>query len=559
MQKFTYLLLLAITGLSLPVMAEKPIAKPNILLIVAEDLSPRIGAYGDNVAQTPNLDKLAEQSVRFTNVYAAAGVCAPNRSALISGMFPISLGTHQMRTSSLPLPTGQQGYEAVPPDPMKAFPELLRRAGYATANFAKKDYQFGEPSTIWDIDTGNYLSPLVSDLWAQLPKDKPFFAMVNLMSTHEGHLIAPDAVPTGKFAGLFSAIQKKQREDVRPVTSAEDVIVPPYYPDTPQVRQSLAQHYDNIHYMDSEVGRILQALEDDGLADNTIVIWTTDHGDALPRAKRSVYDTGLLIPLLIRFPDKQKAGTTDSQLISMVDFAPTILTFANAPVPEFIQGRNIFSPGSRQYIYGSRDRMDLVPDRVRAVRDLHFKYIRNEMADIAYFRPLLFRDSFPIMQSWWQQHNAGSLNKVQNFYFTAPRPAEELYDTQNDPWEINNIADDPKFRQKLIELRKELDAWTTRVNDRSNVDELVMVEAMWPEFIQPITTKPEFAIVSCGSGQCLTISSKTNNASISYQLGEASDWQIYTSPVKLVHGSTIQAKSIRYGYQDSPVEQYHYE
>lgn len=532
--------------------------QPNILLIVAEDLSPRIGAYGDKVANTPNIDALAGQGIRFTNVYAAAGVCAPNRSALISGMYPISMGTHMMRTSSLPLPSGEKGYEAVPPAQMKAFPELLRRAGYATANFAKKDYQFGEPFSIWDIDTGNYLSPVVPDLWNQLPKDKPFFVMMNLMATHEGHLIAPDAKPSGKFGKFFEAIQQANKA-VEKVTNPADVAVPPYYPDTAEVRQSIAQFYDNIHHMDKQVGDILKALKAQGLDKDTIVLWTTDHGDALPRAKRSVYDTGLLIPLIVRFPDGKGAGSVNDKLISMVDFAPTFLDFAGAPLPAFLQGIDIFSQQTREYIYGARDRMDLVPDKLRAVRDTRYKYIHNEMRDVPYFRPLTFRDSFPVMQSWWHEHSAGTLNAVQDDYFSAPRPEHELYDTSVDPWEINNIASNPQFADKLTEMQDELADWKARVHDKSNVDELVMVEDMWPEFKQPVTESPVFTPVTCGNTTCLSLTSDSENASLSYRVAGQTAWQLYVQPIPVTPHTTLEAKAIRYGYKESAVEHYTYE
>lgn len=554
MRMLFWALWLTMVGAVSPAFAKQP----NILLIVAEDLSPRIGAFGDPVANTPNIDALAQEGIRFTQVFAAAGVCAPNRSALISGMYPIALGTHQMRTSSLPLPNGTNGYEAVPPAAMKAFPELLRRAGYATANFAKKDYQFGEPSSIWDMDVGSYMTPVISDLWNQLPEDKPFFVMMNLMATHEGHLIAPDAEPTGNFAGFFKAIQKINKM-VAKITDPKDVVVPPYYPDTLAVRQSLAQHYDNIHHMDKQVGSILTALKQQGLDKDTIVLWTTDHGDALPRAKRSVYDSGLHIPLIVKFPDGRGAGNENNKLLSMVDFAPTILSLAGAPLPEFLQGIDIFSQQKRDYVYGSRDRMDLVPDKMRAVRDGRFKYIRNEMPEIAYFRPLVFRDSFPVMQSWWQEHKAGNLNPIQEYYFGAPRAEHELYDTSNDPWEVNNIANNPAYAEKLTELQQALAAWKDRIQDRSDVDELLMVEQMWPDFTQPGSDAPVFKTLACGKQTCLSIESAADNPSIIYRQTDSDIWQLYTEPVVIHPQQTIQAKAIRYGYKESAVEQFTYE
>ena len=258
---------------------------PNIVLIVAEDLSPRVGAFGDAVAQTPNIDALASDGVRFTQVFSASGVCAPNRSALITGVYPQSLGTQHMRTTN-------RDYEAVPPAAVKAFPELLRQAGYATANTAKTDYQFGEPFTIWDVNEGNFALPPDLAVWRQLPAGKPFFAMINLMSTHESRLATLETEGQGAFGSVIKALALAREATVNEVTDPADVTVPAYYPDTPQVRESIAQHYDNIHYMDEQVGEVVANLQGDGLLGSTVVIWTTDHGDGLPRAKRAVYDSG---------------------------------------------------------------------------------------------------------------------------------------------------------------------------------------------------------------------------------------------------------------------------
>ena len=219
-------------------------AQPNIVLIVAEDLSPRVGAFGDAVAQTPNIDALAEQGVRYTRVFSASGVCAPNRSALITGVYPQTLGTQHMRTVN-------RNYEAVPPANVKAFPELLRQAGYVTGNTAKTDYQFGEPFTVWDINHGNFALPPDLALWRQLPRDKPFFAMINLMSTHESRLATLDTKGQGAFGPVIAGLALARAAMVSEVTDPADVSVPDYYPDVPLVRESIAQHYDNIHYMDA--------------------------------------------------------------------------------------------------------------------------------------------------------------------------------------------------------------------------------------------------------------------------------------------------------------------
>ena len=362
--------------------AEKQ-ARPNILLIVAEDLGNRVGAFGDIVAQTPAIDALAAEGTRFTNVFAAAGVCAPNRSAIITGVHPQSMGTQHMRTST-------RNYQAVPPPEIKAFPELLRRAGYATANVAKTDYQFGEPFTLWDVNENDFRAPPDLAVWRKLPQGQPFFAMINLMSTHESQLATPQTQGAGRYADFIPLVVAQRQQQVEAVTDPALVTVPPYYPDTPQVRTSIAQHYDNVHFMDGQTAQILANLAADKLHDKTIVIWTTDHGDGLPRAKRSVYDSGLHVPFVVRFPDARGAGGVDTRLVSMVDLAPTILPLAGAALPDFIQGRNVLAPDAqpRHYVFAGRDRMDNVPDWVRAARDTRYKYIRNKQPDVAYFPPV---------------------------------------------------------------------------------------------------------------------------------------------------------------------------
>ena len=360
--------------------------RPNLLLIVAEDMSSRVGAFGDLVAKTPAIDALAAEGVRFVNAFTASGVCAPSRSALIIGVYPQSMGTHQMRTTNL-------GYLAVPPADVKAFPELLRRVGYATANTVKTDYQFGEPFTVWDANVGDYFSAEDLALWRHLPVDRPWFAMVNLINTHESRLVSANTRGEGQWQGFVEDVRKFRAANILPVTDPADVVVPPYYPDVPAVRASIAQHYDNIHFH----GR-------SGRADS----WPTSKPTAwptallccgpritemvFPRAKRSVYDSGLRVPLVVRYPDGRDRGRVDQRMVSFVDLAPTLLHLAGVEAPAFMQGRNFLSAEApREYVFAARDRMDRVPDRVRAVRDARFKYIRNYMPELAYFRPLTFR------------------------------------------------------------------------------------------------------------------------------------------------------------------------
>ncbi len=524
--------------------------RPNILLIVAEDMSSRVGAFGDLVAKTPAIDALAAEGVRFVNAFTASGVCAPSRSALITGVYPQSMGTHQMRTVNL-------GYLAVPPADVKAFPELLRRAGYATANTVKTDYQFGEPFTVWDVNVGDYYSAEDLALWRKLPGDRPWFAMVNLMNTHESRLVSPTTRGEGQWQGFVEGVREFRGANILPVTDPAEVTVPPYYPDVPAVRANIAQHYDNIHFMDAQVGQILANLEADGVANRTIVLWTTDHGDGFPRAKRSVYDSGLRVPLVVRYPDGRDRGRVDQQMVSFVDLAPTILHLAGVEAPAFMQGRNFLSADApREYVYAARDRMDRVPDRVRATRDARFKYIRNYMPELAYFRPLTFRDMFPLMQTLWSGHRNGTLNGVQSAYFTTPRPAEELYDTVADPHEVHNLAGLQDYAPVLTRMRAAMDTWLQRVGDQAEAPESEMIARMWPGGAQPVTAPPEPKGPS-GTERLITLTSSTRGASIGYRVesdaGWPGDWSLYTGPVAIPVGARLEAKAVRYGYAESAV------
>ncbi|NJO03362.1 MAG: sulfatase [Bacteroidia bacterium] len=282
--------------------------RPNIVWITTEDMSPRLGCYGDPVAQTPNIDQLARQSVRYTQVYSVSGVCSPSRSALITGNYPSTIGTLHHRTTQKENPHASP-YVAVPPPEVKAFPEYLRAAGYYCSNNVKTDYQFGLPFSIWDESSAQAH-------WRNRPsKDQPFFAVFNSTLTHESGLFRP------KFDN------KNTESAPSRITDRQAVVLPPYFPDHPEVREDVARQYDNIYRMDAWVGDILAQLAEDGLAENTIVFFFSDHGTCLPRGKRWLYDSGIKVPLLVRWPRHLNAASIDERMISFIDFAPTVLAW----------------------------------------------------------------------------------------------------------------------------------------------------------------------------------------------------------------------------------------
>lgn len=538
--------------------AAEPEERPNILLLTAEDLSPRIGAFGDAAAQTPNLDRLAAEGVRYPNTFTTAGVCAPSRAALITGVRQTALSAQHMRAGRL------GGFRSVPPGEVKAFPELLRRAGYFTFTTAKLDYQFSStfpgsgPFTIWDRETFNELDG------PSAPKDQPFYGQINYNVTHESGVF-PVSWPRNVVHAFMLLTRIGFRFSYDDVMDPADMQVPPYYPDTETVRRDMARHYENIRIMDEQVGETLAALERDGLADSTIIIWTTDHGDGLPRAKRSLYDSGLRVPMIIRWPERfrpdgVKPGTVDERLVSFVDLAATILSLAGVPPPEWMDGqvfagRNASTP--RRYVFASRDRLDEHPDRARAVRDERYKYIRNYAPGTPGALDLAFRNNQDLMREMRALYDEGKLDPTQRLWF-EPRPTDELYDTWEDPHEVVNLAKDPAHQATLHRLQSALDDWMAERPDLSEIPEEQMIEERWPGGVQPETEPPEIQIApAAGDDVRVSLHSSNQEASLGYRLidgtGNAGAWKIYTDPFTVRLGTTIEARAVRYGWAESSV------
>jgi arylsulfatase A-like enzyme len=524
--------------------------RPNILWISNEDMSPHLGAYGDPIARTPVLDRLARESVRYTNAFTTAAVCAPSRAAIITGMYQNAIGAHHMRTTEDTVPELPGPYLAVPPFYVKAFPEYLRASGYYTSNRAKTDYQFGDPFTIWDD-----LGPNAH--WRNRPDPaQPFFSVFNLMVTHESQIFPTSPARKGKAL----------------VTDPAKVQVPPYYPDTPLVREELARMYDNIADMDTQVGEILKQLEADGLADNTIVFYWSDHGDGVPRAKRSLYDSGLRVPLMIRWPKGATPpfapGDVNNQLVSMVDLAPTVLALAGVEVPGHMQGRVLVGSKAappRDVVFAARDRMDIEYDMMRSARDGRFLYIRNFVPELPYAGHIVYRNQSAIMQEWLRLQAAGQLSGHPALWMRNSRPAEELYDTSTDPHQLNNLAADPKNRAILERLRRAVTTWMADIDDQGLVNEPEMIQRMWPGGVQPVTAQPYIAprratatparpsTIRIDAPMEVAIYVPTQGASIAYttEEGSTAKWRLYTGPILINSPVTLRAKAIRYGYKES--------
>jgi len=510
--------------------------QPNILWISCEDMSLHLGCYGNKLVKTPNLDRLAAQGTRYTNAFTTAGVCAPCRSAIITGMYQQSIGTQNMRTLSASTavgaeayPPGFKGYSAVIPEQVKCFSEYLRTAGYYCTNNSKEDYQFIAPPTAWDESSNKAHWRNCTD------KNQPFFSIFNFTTTHESQVWARAKEPL--------------------LVNPDDVDVPPYYPDTKEVRLDIARHLSNVMVMDKQAGNILAQLKEDGLEDNTIVFFFSDHGDGLPYVKREITQRGLRVPFIIKNPFDKKENMVDNQIISFVDLAPTMLSLAGVPVPKYMQGQafmgNQKSATPRQYAFAARDRADSEYDRVRSVHDGRVQYLRNYMPEKPYYQNIRYRLQQAGMQSIIKLKDEGKLNETQMRWFSAPKPKEELYDCDLDPYQLNNLAEMPQYQNKLAQMRKVYDEWIAKVGDTAAEPEMDMVHRWWngkdeaPTTEMPkVQTKSSKIILSCA----------TKGASIGFKKHwKDPSWQVATKPISYSKGDSLYVIAHRIGYNKSKI------
>lgn len=536
--------------------------RPNILWLVTEDMGAYIPPFGDSTVVTPNLSKLASEGVIYPNVYSTSGVCAPSRAAIATGMYPSSIGANHMRTNSYTEVTGLPKYEAVPPVNVKMISEWLRMQGYYCTNNLKTDYQFKHPVTAWDES-----SPYAH--WRNREKDQPFFAVFNFTDTHESGLFEPYGhryIETRHYKAGDRNYQwgkgnKTEEETSVHLPKDTEFNIPPYLPDTYVVKRDMWKLYNNIGEMDHQVGAILKQLEADGLLENTIIFFYGDHGGPLPREKRLIYDSGLNTPMIIRFPNKLKAGTKDEQLISFVDFAPTLLSLINEEPKPYMQGQAFlgkYKAEERTYIHAAADRFDGFTDAIRAVRNSRFKYIRNYRPEQGYYLPVEYRERIPTMQELLRLKAEGKLNDIQMQWFREQKPKEELFDCEADPYELNNLAANPENQEKLKELSTEMDRWLADIGDQPNLDEAKLIEQLWSgKSTQPVTSQP----IITSENSFVKVTCETEGASIGYKIvgidGKTQNsWEVYQNPIQLPEGSKLIVQAHRIGFMPSEVVEF---
>ncbi|MBN38789.1 MAG: sulfatase [Opitutae bacterium] len=420
----------------------KASSPPNIVWIVIEDASPHVGCYGETLIETPHIDRMAREGIRCKNAFVTSPVCSSSRSAMVSGMYQTTLGVHNHRSQTS---SGKGGgnapyYDSYKvPKSVKLIPELLRDAGYYVTNKSKTDYNFIPTSKLYHG----------SD-WKKAPVDQPIFAQFQLSG--------------GK--------NRKAKSQADP----DKVVLPPYYPDHPVLRQDWGKYLDSWVKTDEEVGRILADLEKAGRLDSTAVFLWTDHGVSHMRGKQFLYEEGIRVPMIIRLPKKHRAGTERDDLIEHIDVAACSLQLAGVRIPNYVQGRDFLAADykPRNFVFAARDRCDETVDILRCVRDSRYKYVRNFMSHVPHAQPCQYKDGKKIIQVIRGLHREGKLSEVQSRPFASRRPPEEFYDLQSDPHELLNLVTDPTHRDRLANMRKVLHQRMTETRDMGLIPEPIL-------------------------------------------------------------------------------------
>lgn len=503
---------------------------PNIIWLVAEDQSPEFfPMYGNPTVELPYLTSLSNDGIVYTNAYSPVPVCAPARSALITGLYPSTLGTHNMRTynaykkenePSIGIPS----YSPPVPKGVKMFPQYLRAKGYYATNNQKEDYNFKKTDGVWDESSSKAH-------WRNRKSNQPFFAVFNFGITHESQIWRQGDQPL--------------------LVDPEKIPVPPIFPNNIKVRKDLAVNYSNLIRLDKKIGEIIEQLKSDGLYENTIIFFYGDHGGPFPRYKRALYETGIKVPLIIKFAKQENAGTRNDDLISFIDYAPSVLSLAKIKPPSVMQGKAQFgyykAKEKSDFIFATSDRYDEQVDRLRALRYKKFKYIRNFNTNISNAIPVSYREQMPMMQNLNQLWEAKKLEAHVALWFKTPKPIEELYNLEHDPYELKNLANKVEFQDTLNFLRDRMDQWIVQTQDLGEIPEKELINKWFPKGKPSVLS----ALTNKNDAGKISLNHSDKNATIVWKKTQDSIWYIYSKP--LDDSLSIQAKAVRIGYNDSPI------
>lgn len=449
MKHFLFVLLLPCLAVNVVAAAEKP----NIIWIFVEDQSDHYGPYGEMLAKTPNVDRLAAEGAKFTRAFVTAPVCSPSRSALVTGMYQTTIGSHNHRS-------GRGEIKIDLPGQVRLTPSIMRQAGYYVSNGrfnndesftkGKTDYNFEYPQDLYDGAD-----------WSGRADGQPFFAQIQLRGGKHRNQRTLEKVNTVHTNGI----------------DPKKVKLPPYYPDHPDLRKDWAQYLESIEHVDWEVGRILARLEREEVAENSVVFFLTDHGVSHARGKQFLSEEGIKTPLIVRAPGRIEPGLVREDLAAHIDVTASSLYFAGIEIPEWMEGRTLFGPEAkaRRYVVSARDRCDETVEHLRSVRTERYKYIRNYLHQRPHLQPNRYKDSKAVIKRMHALHEAGELSPAIERMFYAPRAPEELYDLREDPWEMNNLAARADAKETLVELRGMLDSWVRETDDQGRQSESAAV------------------------------------------------------------------------------------
>lgn len=431
---------------AIPTYAAVPPNRPNIVYIAIEDITPMMGCYGDTYAKTPVFDKLAEEGIRYTHAYSVGPVCSVSRSSIVTGVYPTSLGTMHHRSN-----VGQ------PPAFLKMIPNRMREAGYYTTNNAKQDYNIG--GAAWHESSHKAH-------WRNRPdKNQPFFAKFDLQECHSSITkVSEDTI-------VEARLNRLKPEDFHDPAKAP---IPPYHPEDPVFRKAWSRYYDAVTQVDYRAGEIIDQLKEDGLWDDTIVIVWADHGVGMPRGKHTVWEQGTHVPLIVRYPKKYqhlapaKRGSVQDDLVCLMDMGPSVLKLAGIEAPDYMHGRALLCKSDakkRDYVVSNRDRLDSRFEMVRSIRDKRYRYQRNFYPHLPNKPYEDFEFEAPVLQRWVQLAREGKLTGDREMLTMRFKPVEELYDSENDPHMVKNVAEDPKYVEVLERMRRRLHDWMVETRD----------------------------------------------------------------------------------------------
>lgn len=475
--------------------------KTNILWLVCEDQSLFFSSYYDSIAKTPNLDELASNGIVYENFFAVSPVCSPSRSSIATGMYPTTIGTQHMRAykknkGSINNKTNLPIYSAVPKRKVQFFSENLRKMGYYCSNNSKEDYNMEMSPLAWDESNKNAH-------WRNRNENQSFFSIFNFNITHESR--------------IWNNYKKHSSDEIN------KVILPPFFPNNKTIKNDFVTNYKNIEKLDEQVGEIINQLKEDGLYENTVIFFFSDHGGPFPRYKRSIYDTGLKCPLIIKWT-KERNELRNDQMISFIDLAPTILELTKSEINHEMEGVSFYNQNNRDHIFAATDRFDEYSDKRRCVRNKEFKLIINCDTNSSIMKPVSYRNNMKTMRVLDSINDLKKNTISMENWYKKTKPKYELYDIVNDPYELNNLYTNKDYDSVFYELKKKLDNWIDK-SDYGNITENQILKEMWPNGEKPKLKDP--SIIKKDNG--INIISNNKNSSVGWRNNKTENWKIYST------------------------------